>query len=104
MDRRPSDRSEFRPRLDQERRHRGGNQERDRDAEKNQLIALRPVVDGASDERPRVETQVQKRFMLPRNGDRGTLVDLGKSGMSQHLWHEPAFDTSQQGGKAWAKS
>ena len=34
---------ELRPRLDQERRHRGGNQERDRDAEKTQLIALRAI-------------------------------------------------------------
>src|SRR6267142_6890625 len=42
--------SEFRPRLDQERRHRGGNQERDRDAGKDQLVALRAVVDRAGDE------------------------------------------------------
>ena len=51
VDRRPSDRSEFRPRLDQERRHRGGNQERDRDAGKDQLVALCAVVDRAGDER-----------------------------------------------------
>lgn len=50
VDRRPSDRSEFRPRLDQERRHRGGNQERDRDAGKDQLVALRAVVNRAGDE------------------------------------------------------
>ena len=51
VDRRPSGRSEFRPRLDQERRHRGGNQERDRDDGKDQLVALRAVVNRAGYER-----------------------------------------------------
>ena len=50
VDWRPSGRSEFRPRLDQERRHRGGNQERDRDAGKDQLVALRAVVNRAGGE------------------------------------------------------
>ena len=50
VDRRPGDRSEFRRRLDQERRHRGGNQERDGDAGKDQLVALRAVVNRAGDE------------------------------------------------------
>ena len=43
--------SKFRPRLDQERRHSGGDQHCDRDSRKDHLIALRPVVDGAGDER-----------------------------------------------------
>jgi hypothetical protein len=45
-----SGRSEFRPGLDQKRRHRGGNQQGDRDAEKDHLIAFRAVVDRAGDE------------------------------------------------------
>jgi hypothetical protein len=39
------------PRLDQESRHRGGNQQGYGDAEKDHLIALRAVIAGAGDER-----------------------------------------------------
>ena len=49
VDRYPSGRFKLRPRLDQERRHRGGNQERDGDAGEDQLVALRAVVDRAGD-------------------------------------------------------
>jgi len=51
MHRHPSGRFEIRPRLDQERGHRGGDQQCDRDSRKNHLIALRAVVGGAGDER-----------------------------------------------------
>ena len=49
MKRRPSGRSEFRARLDQERRDRAGNQERGRDRGKDQLVSLRAVVNRAGD-------------------------------------------------------
>ena len=50
MNRRVSGVSNFRPRFDQERRHGRGDEQRDRDAREDQLIALCPIVDGAGDE------------------------------------------------------